>query len=288
MNPKIKVFCFFYNEAALLPFFLNHYRWLGVDCIHAFVSNSTDDTWSILYNAQAETANGGPGIELDPIEFPSGMDDFLKVQALNAAINAPGMEFNDWMMVVDADEFIWPAGLIGYPADVNRSENPLLCCTPEGDPLTVHEYLDSVPSTETVLYARMWNVFRHETDGDLDAGIVPVVTQRRHGIPARTHPENLQYQKPIVIRAGCGFRYVPGNHGLLPNSCTRIAYAHSFDGAHWQNADPGFCVTRRIRDRRDRQSEVNRTHGLGSQHHFITDKDVLEVCEAHRQDPVCF
>ncbi len=76
-----------------------------------------------------------------------------------------------------------------------------------------------------------------------------------------------------------------GNHCIEGPACLAPM---SFDGAHWQNADPVFAVTRRARDRRERLSESNRRLGLGFQHAQISEADVLALCAAHRQDPVCF
>jgi hypothetical protein len=268
-RPRIKIFAFFYNEEFLAPFFIRHYRF--ADCIHAFVSRSTDRTREILSSA----AN----VHIEDFEFPSGMNDFLKVQKLNETLSRPDPDF-DWHIVLDADEFIWPQNAF--------SDAGLFSGRPHGPgERPVHDFLSAIPATETVLIGRMWNVFRHETDCDLDPAREPVALQRCHGIPDRSGGENAQYQKPIVIRANHGFRFMPGNHALLPNARIRLA-ASCFDGAHWANADPCFCVQRRIRDRRDRQSRENLQHGLGSQHHHITEADVLALCESHKHDPQVF
>ena len=261
MKPRVKIFSFFYNEAFLLPFFLSHYRW--ADCLHAVVSRSLDQTREILEAAR----RASPGrIVIEDFEFPAGMDDFIKAGHLNELI-AGSHHGYDWLMALDADEFIWPGA---------------------GDPTaSVHEFLAATDRADTVMMARMWNVFRHETDTDLDATREPVVWQRRHGITDRNGGENAQYQKPVIIRAGHGFSFVPGNHAIHPNPALRFSARH-FDGAHWQNADPCFAVQRRIRDRRDRQSQVNLQYGLGSQHHHVTETDARALCAAHRNDPRVF
>jgi hypothetical protein len=253
---KVKVFCYFYNEEFLAPFFLSHYRW--ADKVHAFVDESTDRTRAILASA--------PNVEIEDFRSPAGMDDLLKVRKINETISRRDSEF-DWHIIVDADEFIWPHG-------------DWACAS-------VEAFLAAVPPSETVLMARMWNVYRHVTDGELDASKTPVVLQRRHGDLNRTTGENAQYQKPIVIRPNLGFRYVPGNHAIEPSLHYRLS-ALSFDGGHWANADPCFCAQRRIQHRRDRMSQVNREFGLGSQHHFITEQDVLALCKSHENDPPVF
>jgi hypothetical protein len=263
MIPRIKIVCFFYNEETLAEFFIRHYRW--ADRIHAVLSRSTDGTRAVLSRA--------PNVVIEDFEFPGGrMDDFLKRDKVNSLLLEPS-EF-DWIIIVDADEFIWPS--------VRADE---LSARAAG--LTVREHLASVPANDTVLRARMWNVFRHATEGDLDPNNEPVVLQRRHGDVDLNSTGNAQYQKPIVLRTNLGFQLVPGNHGLLPNPNTRLSF-RTFDGAHWQNADPSFCITRRCRDRRDRQSAANLKFGLGSQHHHVTEAEALELCRAHLNDPQCF
>jgi hypothetical protein len=256
MKIRIKVFAFFYNEECLAQFFISHYRF--ADCIHAFLSRSTDRTREIL--------SASSKVEIEDFEFPSGIDDFLKVQKLNDAIGQQETDF-EWYIVLDADEFVWPAG----------------------DPHAhrVHEFLAAIPAEENVLTARMWNVFRHKADADLDPSIEPVVLQRRHGIADRSSVENSQYQKPIVIRPNHGFKFWAGHHALEPNSSIRFS-SQSFDGAHWGNADPAFCIKRRIQDRRDRQSQVNLKNGLGIQDHHVQESEILSLCAAHQTDPQVF
>jgi hypothetical protein len=59
-------------------------------------------------------------------------------------------------------------------------------------------------------------------------------------------------------------------------------------GAHWVNADPCFCVERRMKNRRDRQSKFNLENKLTFQDHFITEESVLAECKAHENDPEVF
>ena len=269
---KIKLFCFFYNEAALLPYFLAHYRW--VDVIHAIVSRSPDGTNEMLRRAQAIgnelRVPRQPRIEIEDWEFPDGkMNDFLKVAKLNEAITR-SLDA-DWHLVVDADELVWPDNI---QHSTFNAQHP------------IQEFLKQVPAQDTVMLARMWNVFRHVTDSDLDPNQEPA-WQRRHGIADLAHPENAPYAKPCLTRPNRGFNYVPGSHYLEPNPKIQFS-TQEFRGAHWQNADPSFCVERRIEGRRNRQSDVNKQHGLGCQHHFIREEDVRRLCREHENDPICF
>lgn len=173
---KLKAFCCFYNEAALIPFFLSHYHF--VDTIHAIVSQSTDDTRALL--------EADPRVTIQDAEMPNGMDDDLKVAWINAAIAAPDPD-HEWHLVVDADEFFW---------------------TP-GDPTgrTVKAFLSSVPADCDALMARMDQVYRHASERDLDPSRTPVALQRRHGTPLGA--------KPAFLRSNVGLQFTVGNHGFV-------------------------------------------------------------------------
>jgi hypothetical protein len=246
MPPRVQIICFFYNEETLARLFVQHYAW--ADEILAVVSRSSDRTREVLEPAR--------NVRVIDFEFPAGMDDQIKTDKVNALLAEPSRFA--WKIVVDADEFIWPSR----------------CGSPQ-------EYLASVPEGVTVVEARMRNVFRHHSEPDLDLD-QPPVPQRRFGDPDYRSPENIRYQKPIVIRADRGIVLDLGNHrqsgGTFDHACW-------FEGTHWQNADPSFAVTRRTRDRRDRQSKVNLRGGYGIQHHRVTEEQILALCEARRNCP---
>src|SRR5678815_2646204 len=126
----IKIFSCFYNEAALVPFFLSHYHY--VDAIHAFVGASIDNTRDLLA--------ADPRVTIQDAVMPDGMDDDLKVGWINEALRRP--DDHAWQFVVDADELIWP------PDD------------PTG--ASARSYLESVPASDVALEARLRQVYRHE------------------------------------------------------------------------------------------------------------------------------
>lgn len=256
---KIKVICFFYNESALIPFFLRHYKqW--ADSLHAVVSKGTDNTRELLVRT--------PAIDVEDWEMPGGrMDDFAKLNKLNSIVIA--RHDADWLVVVDADEFIWPAN------------------KPQANGDYVRAFLGSVAASETAVMAGMWNVFRHVMDSDLDSSQAPAL-QRRYGILHQGIGENAPYHKPCVIRANRGLEYGLGQHYLKAYEGVRFAANQHFDGAHWQNADPVFAISRRCRDRRDRMSAVNTKNGLGCQHYGVTEAGMVEFLKSHENDPQCF
>lgn len=243
----IKAFCCFYNEAALVPFFLAHYHEDFVDAIHAIVDDCTDDTRALL--------SADPRVTIQDVHSPEGLDDERKVGWLNDAIGVHD-PYHEWFFVLDADEFIYSPG------------------DPTG--LMARRYLASVPAGCLALRAYRLDVFRHETDADLDVARRPIALQRCHGI------NNEGNEKPIVIRSNRGLRFEVGNHHLV--NWPPLCETHHFDGVHWQNADPSFSITRRVRDRKERLSANNLARRMGWHHATKTAEDVTAELEAHRHD----
>jgi Glycosyl transferase family 2 len=265
MSLKINVVCAFFQEEFLVPFFLSHYSF--ADRIHALATPGNDRTVELL--------KADPRVELHYFESPAGMDDGLKIQKINALVAAIGQEC-DWIIVVDSDELVWPenwsaAAREGLPRN----------------PVSVVDFLSLVPGDESCVMARMWQVFRHESDADLDVAKTPVFLQRRHGCPDRESPALAGYCKPIVIRANHGFQFTAGQHRLEASSRLKFS-SRGFDGAHWANADPCFAVGRILRGRRDRMSAHNKVMGMGVQYFTIDEGQILGNCQAHRQDPQLF
>jgi len=248
---RVKVFCFFYNESFLIPFFLRHYQYAD---IHAFVSKSIDSTVEMLQAA--------PNVIVENVEFPQGLDDEIKTNTLNNALNKHDSK-HDWHICVDSDEFIWPQGM-----------NPLLF--PDKTP----EFLDSISSKDNCVMARMWNVYRNKEDSDLNP-LFPVSSQRRHGVPEF----HIWYEKKIIFRSNLGINLSLGNHSTSGGvSVSPI----EFRGAHWQNADPSFCVMRRVRDRSNHISLNNKSKGYGVQHFDLSEEKIMQECRNHENDPIVF
>ena len=246
---EIKILTVWYNEEFLAPFFLSHYDY--VDKIHVLLdSDTTDGTREILNNAD--------NVEVEEFTFPDMMDDNIKADHINRVLKT--IE-SDWIYVLDADEFIFPPW----------HESP-------------YNFLSQVDGN--VVMAKMWQVYRNINDDDLDITKKPIILQRRYGDPNRESGINAAYCKPIVLNTPINYDLLYGNHQIIGDNFT-LADEH-FDGAHWAMADPGFAVERRIKGRRDRQSQHNLDNGLTIQHHNITEDDIMAECEAHKNDPRLF
>lgn len=254
---RVEILSFMYNEEFLLPFFLNHYSW--ADKINVIYDvDSTDKTLKML--------RADPKVNVIPFHFPDMMDDVLKAQKISQIYKT--LPKNTCVFIVDADEFIF----------TNRNEIENL--------------------THPIINVKLFDVYRHKSESDLDVN-KPVVTLRRHGVFVEG------YNKPIIVKTGLDIEWCVGNHAvmrpklssknifqrvqnILLNQHHPTSYNCNIVGAHWANADPCFCVERRVKNRRDRQSQHNLTHGLTVQHQNITEENVLAESKRHDKDPEVF
>lgn len=177
-----------------------------------------------------------------------GLDDIQKAQLLSITANNSDA---DMRIVVDADEFVYSTS--------HPREHPFCAIAS----VIFHE------------------VFRHETDVDIDPHSPPL-QQRTHGNPiaGQSFGQN-SFTKPIVFPRGIDVDLAPGNHSL--NNRWPIVAGH-FEGAHWAMADPELAKGRRLEKSR-RMSMVNYQNGLTSHDWHITGSDITDECAAHTQDP---
>lgn len=240
---KVHVITFAHNEATFLPFFLRHYSWVD-KIIVVMGSDTTDDSREICAMF--------PNVGIENFEFPGGLlDDDVKIEKYNGMVAAQDC---DWVLALDTDEFIWPA----------TSEDP-------------REFL-ARQAGSNLIYATMYQVYRHESEGPLDPSL-PAPGQRRHGNPEPHHI------KPVIVRPSTGIVWTPGNHHYTPDARIRVS-PEIFVGAHWAYADTEIAIARYVHGRKERMSKANieKRHGW---HTFELTKDSIRAeCRAHDNDPV--
>ena len=139
-------------------------------------------------------------------------------------------------------------------------------------------FMDELPE-DPINRVALYNVYRNKKEKDLDINKT-VKVQRCHGVLDSTSGRS--YVKPIVVRSGMDIAWNPGNHSLKNRPDTDPII---YKGAHWSNADLSFCVDRRVKNRRDRQSAYNLKHKLTFQHHGISEQNVIDECKGHENDP---
>jgi hypothetical protein len=246
---KITVVTMWYNEAFLAPFFLNHYNY--ADKIYLLLDADTNDETK-------EICKQYSNIEIEEFVFPDMMDDLLKAKKIGEVVSSQDC---DWVFAVDADEFIFPADNKNAADVLSRQKANLL-------------------------YAQIWQIYRHRTDKDLDSS-KPAIYQRRHGDPNITQGINRLYNKPIIVKPEVEIKWLPGCHSYVRNEKIKIS-KDKFLGAHWAMADVEMAIERRIKGRKERQSKINIQKRFTIQHHVITEEAIRKECEEHLDDPQLF
>ncbi|MFH1028428.1 MAG: glycosyltransferase family 2 protein, partial [Pseudomonadota bacterium] len=259
---RIELITMWYNEEFLAPFFLNHYGW--VDKIHILLDADTDD------NTQA-IATGYPNVSIEHFKFPDMMDDVIKARKINEKYRS--ITDADYVVVVDSDEFIF--------------------CNILDD--SIKEHIEG--KEKDFYFATLWQIYQHESDSRLDA-TKPVYRQRRNGDPIIANC----YVKPVVVRAGLDVVWGPGNHTLVfdrkpmgwltPNVDIMAGYNVSvypddmLQGAHWKLFDLEETITRRIRNRTNRQSDLHLASDLTTHHHKTCVDDIVEEYNRMKSSPI--
>ena len=249
MKEKINVATVWYNEAQLAPFFLKHYAY--ADNIIVFMDTGTDD-------ATRQICSKYKNVRIEDMVYPAGYNCRLQVERVSEAVRTMDC---DWVISVDADEFVVPVGL-------GNTRNAL-------------KHADG-----NLIYAQLWQVYRNVVDADLDSK-QPAILQRRHGDPNTRTGMNRLYNKPIIVKPGTGIVWDVGFHAYRANSNIKVSTT-SFMGAHWQMADVDIAIQRRIKGQRDRQSKENIERRWAVQHHAITAGEIRATCEKHLHDPQLF
>jgi len=211
---RIEVITVWEREAALAPFFLEHYRF--ADRIHVLVDARTDE-------ATLATCGRYPNVGVERIQLPEGFDAEQKVAEVNRVYRRLAC---DWVFAVDADQLLFPLpwGTEQRPA-LNRE----------------HDF-DAIGT-------RIWQVYRHRSESDLDPRRV-AVTQRRHGDPHPAEGAGASASRPIIVRGGLDGVWTSGLDAF-GKAGLRVS-PERFGGAHWDTADlpPGAERDRHLDDPR--------------------------------------
>ena len=238
------------NDEMIAPFFLDHYSY--ADEIIILLSQETTDN-------SKETISNYPNTRIVEFEYTNGIFDGKEsTDQMESVIN---QVTTNWIIAVDADEFVWPNGF--------KDIREVLC-----------------DIDENIIYADMWQVYRHRTEMDLDPTL-KAIWLRRHGDPNRTDGENARYCKPIVFRSGLNLKWGIGFHDFELNPIVQIS-KERFDGAHWMMADPELAIVRRLRGRKEKVSKRNIKNKWSNNNFDITEEEIKRICNEHLDDPQLF
>ncbi len=183
------------------------------------------------------------------------LNDYDCVEAINKiAYNCK----SDWLIYADADEFLFPANF----------EDP-------------REVLANVDGN--LVFAYIWDMYKHESELPLDYSN-PSILQRRHG-----DPNSLIYEhkKPTIIKPEIKIHWGIGCHEYNANSQIVPASIH-FQGAHWQSADLDIACKRRIKNVKERLSDLNLQNNWAFHNFNITREELERIFEEHKNDPQLF
>jgi len=246
---KISVVTSFYNGDLMIPFFLNHYAYAD-EVLVLF-----NDNGKAIDATTEKLILGYPNTRITSFAYPKDKTDYAyAIESTNRVI--AGLD-SDWVIVVSADELIFPIGM--------------------QDPRRVLRDADGA-----IINTWLWWVFRHRTDRALDPSL-PAIWQRRHGYNDRSFCGCV---KPAIVRPDAGITFSIGGHACAAS--IGAASSIRFDGAHWLNADLDIAIQRRMRGRRERISERSLRDGMGSQHFDITEEAIRAECARFIDAPQLF
>lgn len=164
---KIHVYTVMRNEERILPFYLRHYGAVAEKII-VYDDQSDDRTREIL--------SAHPKVELR--DYPGNLlDDGLTAKLFSNAYREDRSP--DWVMCVDADEFVWSEDLIGHLAEAKAGGHLCIACNgwemmsetfPFGDGQIYEEIQEGKRTTWWVNGGRKGCVFQPAIDIWFDAG----------------------------------------------------------------------------------------------------------------------
>jgi len=219
---KIVVVTLTYNEEVILPFFLRHYERF-VERIIIFDSGSTDRT--------PEIARAHPLVELRERRPTNGeIDDMENVRLKNTAWKDCGA---DWVIVVDADEFLFHPDMRAFLNDCGRQRKNLVqseCWQMVGvnipsEGLLTEQITMGVRDAHTIQFYDKTLIFKPETN-------INYVPGCHH-----YHGENLRQAagQPVILLhyKWLSLDYLKRKASALKLSAVNDAYGHGYmpDGA---------------------------------------------------------
>jgi len=233
----------------MIPFFLSHYSY--ADEILVLFNDHGDPIDAPTEKLILSYTN----TRIKSFDYPQTKTDYhFAIEHCNREVAK--LEC-DWAIVVSADELVFPIGMQETRTVLNNVDG-------------------------AIIYARLWWVFRHRTDKDLDP-LLPAIFQRRHGCPIREGPGCI---KPLIVRPSAGITFSVGGHNCSADR-GKIS-SIKFDGAHWLKTDISIALQRQRRGQRELISERSLEAGMGSQHFDITEDEIREECDKWLDAPQLF
>lgn len=172
MELKIDVYSNVYNEAFMMPYFLRHYETFA-DRIFIWDDESTDGTLDILAKH--------PKVTVLPMEF-HGSNDHYWVEKLFPQYEQISRGVADWVMIADADEFIYHPRLLEVLEQEKTKGTKLIQCwgysmVADRLPTTTGQIYDEIKFGLHDKWMSKWSIFSPDIYLRFHRG--------RHGRPIR-------------------------------------------------------------------------------------------------------
>jgi hypothetical protein len=180
------------------------------------------------------------------VKSPNMMDEVWKKNNLNMLYKTIK---DGWVLICDIDEF-------------------------------VGNNLKEINETNDLYKTQFYNVYRNINDSDLDIN-KEVFSQRLCGDKDWKDESNNPYHKPNFIKANKNITWEVGFHNINSQG---LKQGKDLYGTHWANADLCFCIDRQIKNRRDRQPEINKVRGHDFHYWNLTEKAIIDKCKKHEND----
>ncbi|HVS38638.1 MAG TPA: glycosyltransferase [Gemmataceae bacterium] len=238
---RVAVISTVHNEEVLIVPFLEHYLGLGADAVILLANDCTDRT--------LEFAARYPAVSVEGLDSGGELDCAVRRDALDARRCSLAGRF-DWVLLVDADEFL-------VPKQGGLKE-------------TLRRYAD-----RKVLGSEGWTVVQRPDDPSYDPA-APLLPQRRWGKP------DPAYGKPIIVRPEAACRPVVGLH-YLEGAEPRPPDVPFFL-LHLSHFDEAVFLKRRLQ-MTARQGLHNIQSGYSIQHTARTEADLRREWRAVQEDP---
>lgn len=210
---RIEAFILANNEERLMPYVMRHYSQFAKVII--LESNCTDRTVEIAHSHGAEIWNYDVADEIDDAWFTKLKNNCWKDSCA------------DWVMVADADEFIYHPNIREI---LRRTRSTII------QPRFYNMYSRNFPTTSGQIYEEV-----------------------RRGVEQVSPKAKMNIFRPIAIK---DIEYYPGCHEAFPHGRVRINTESGIKTLHMRNLSKDFIIDRNLRARK-RNSEINRANGWG-------------------------
>lgn len=203
---RIDVYTILRNERVMLPYFLRHY---GSFADHLFVFDDRSDDGS---REMLDSYDGPAKLSIFETDV-RGIDDYYFRKVYQTAYKDLSRGWADWVLCVDADEFIY------HPH--------------------IRNYLDEIGATwAQIVYPTGWNMF---------AAALPTTGGQIYE-EIKTGVRDPWFDKPVVFRPEVDMKFTLGRHRLHKMPGVVQLRTSELKLLHYRNLGQAYCADRHQRN----------------------------------------